>query len=91
MRGHRRVHRLEAPARCLVILDTEQAAQGRGLGSALLARMLARVDADGMPAYLESSNERNVALYGRHGFEFTREVAIPGGPRIWPMWREPRT
>jgi hypothetical protein len=48
------------------------------------------VDADGMAAYLESSNERNIALYGRHGFEITSEVAIPGGPRIWPMWREPR-
>jgi ribosomal protein S18 acetylase RimI-like enzyme len=75
----------------LFILGTEQAAQGRGLGSALLAQVLARVDADGMPAYLESSNERNIALYGRHGFEVTSEVAIPGGPRIWPMWREPRT
>jgi GNAT superfamily N-acetyltransferase len=44
------------------ILGTEQAAQGRGLGSALLAQVLARVDADGMPAYLESSSERNLAL-----------------------------
>jgi ribosomal protein S18 acetylase RimI-like enzyme len=75
----------------LFILGTEQAAQGRGLGSALLAQMLARVDADRMPAYLESSNERNLAWYGRHGFEVTSELAIPGGPRIWPMWREPRT
>jgi hypothetical protein len=30
-------------------------------------------------------------LYGRYGFEMTSEVAIPDGPRIWPMWREPRT
>ena len=62
---------------------------GTRVGLVLLAQMLARVDADGMPAYLESSNERNIALYGRHGFEITGEVAIPGGPRIWPMWREP--
>ena len=74
----------------LFILGTEQAAQGRGLGSALLSHMLARVDAEQMPAYLESSSERNLALYGRHGFEVTGEVAIPGGPRIWPMWRQPR-
>ena len=74
----------------LFILGTEQAAQGRGLGSALLSHMLARVDAEQMPAYLESSSERNLALYGRHGFEVTSEVAIPGGPRIWPMWRQPR-
>ena len=74
----------------LFILGTEQAAQGRGLGSALLAHMLERVDADGLAAYLESSSERNLALYGRHGFEVTSEVTIPGGPMIWPMWREPR-
>ena len=49
------------------------------------------MDADGMPVYLESSNERNLAWYGRHGFEVTGEVVILGGPRIWPMWREPRT
>ena len=74
----------------LFVLGTEQAAQGRGLGSALLAHMLARVDADGLAAYLESSSERNLALYGRHGFEVTSEVVLPGGPTIWPMWREPQ-
>ena len=82
-------HPQDRPHWYLFILGTEPAAQGRGLGSALLAQVLARIDADGMPAYLESSNERNLALYGRHGFEITSEVTIPGGPRIWPMWREP--
>jgi ribosomal protein S18 acetylase RimI-like enzyme len=82
-------HPHDPPHWYLFILGTEPAAQGRGLGSALLAEVLTRVDADGMPAYLESSNERNLAFYGRHGFEITSEVAIPGGPRIWPMWREP--
>jgi ribosomal protein S18 acetylase RimI-like enzyme len=61
----------------LFILGTEPAAQGQGLGSALLAQMLARVDADGMPAYLESSSDRNLALYGRHGFQVTSELVIP--------------
>jgi ribosomal protein S18 acetylase RimI-like enzyme len=84
-------HPHDPPHWYLFILGTEPAAQGRGLGSALLDQMLARVDADGMPAYLESSSKRNHALYRRHGFEVTSEVAIPGGPRIWPMWREPRT
>jgi ribosomal protein S18 acetylase RimI-like enzyme len=83
-------HPHDPPHWYLFILGTEQAAQGRGLGSALLAHVLARVDAEGMPAYLESSNERNLALYGRHGFKVTAEVVIPGGPRIWPMWREAR-
>jgi GNAT superfamily N-acetyltransferase len=73
----------------LFILGTEPAAQGRGLGSALLAQVLARVDADRMPAYLESSSQRNLALYGRHGFEITSEVAIPGGPGSGPCGASP--
>jgi ribosomal protein S18 acetylase RimI-like enzyme len=74
----------------LFILGTERAAQGRGLGSALLTHMIARMDAHAMPAYLESSTELNVPFYRRHGFEVTSELALPNGPTIWPMWREPR-
>jgi GNAT superfamily N-acetyltransferase len=72
------------------ILGAEQAPQARGLGSALLAHTLARVDADRMPTYLESSHKRNIALYDRHGFRVTSELTLPNGPRIWPMWRPPR-
>jgi ribosomal protein S18 acetylase RimI-like enzyme len=84
-------HPHKPPHWYLFILGTEQAAQGQGLGSALLAHMLARVDADQLPAYLESSSERNLALYRRHGFEVTSKVAIPDGPTIWPMWRQPQS
>jgi GNAT superfamily N-acetyltransferase len=73
----------------LFIIGSEQAAQGRGLGSALLSHMLHRIDSGGVPAYLESSNERNLDLSARNGFRVTGEVAIPCGPTIWPMWREP--
>jgi ribosomal protein S18 acetylase RimI-like enzyme len=93
LRGLDRMERLHPhdPAHWyLFILGTEPAVQGRGLASALLSHMLARIDASGLPAYLESSNERNIALYARHGFAVTGETAIPGGPTIWPMWREPR-
>jgi ribosomal protein S18 acetylase RimI-like enzyme len=64
-------------------------ARGRGLGSRLLARMLERCDADGTPAYLEASSERNRALYERHGFVVTDEWRYaPDAPPLWPMWRE---
>jgi hypothetical protein len=40
-------------------------------------------------AYLESSNERNVPLYERHGFRVLREWRAPGdGARMWLMARE---
>lgn len=64
---------------------------GRGIGSALLTSRLSRADAEGLPAYLEASSPRSVPLYRRHGFEFLGEpVTLPDGPRLWPMWREPR-
>ena len=65
--------------------------QGRGIGAALLQPVLERCDADGMPAYLEASSERNRVLYERHGFEVTGEYRMwNGGPVGWNMWREPK-
>jgi GNAT superfamily N-acetyltransferase len=76
----------------LAVLGTEPARQGQGIGSAVLEPILQRCDREGLPAYLESSKESNVAFYRRHGFEVTRTVDLPGGgPPVWPMWREPRT
>ena len=75
----------------LATLGTDPARQGQGIGSSLLRQTLARVDSEGLPAYLESSKERNVPFYARHGFEVSGEIHTPrGGPRLWLMWREPR-
>lgn len=71
-------------------LGTDPDRQGRGVGSALLRVVLDRLDHDGLPAYLESSKERNLAFYARHGFEVTGEITTPRGPTLWLMWREPR-
>jgi len=66
-------------------------AQGTGAGSALLEPMLARADAECMPAYLNASSERSRELYRRHGFEVTAEFRLPfGGPPLWRMFRTPR-
>ncbi|MFI7409180.1 GNAT family N-acetyltransferase [Streptomyces sp. NPDC049627] len=65
--------------------------QGLGLGTALITSVLDRCDQDGLPAYLEASNARSRQLYERLGFELKeRPLALPDGPRMWPMWREPR-
>ena len=74
----------------LAVLGVEPGTQRRGLGSRLLEPMLGRCDTEGVPAYLESSKERNVPFYERHGFRVTDEVRMPGGPPLWLMWREPR-
>lgn len=66
--------------------------QGEGLGTALIEHVLERCDRDGVPAYLEASNARSRALYERLGFTVLhdRVLDLPDGPRMWPMWREPR-
>jgi ribosomal protein S18 acetylase RimI-like enzyme len=70
-------------------LGTRCDAQGRGIGSAMLREVLDQADAAKVPAYLESSNERNLTLYQRHGFVIVEEIrALGDGPRIWRMWRD---
>ncbi len=74
----------------LRLLGCEPACQGRGIGSRLIQPMLDQCDAQKEPAYLESSNEKNVPFYRRHGFEITGEIVTHLGARAWLMWRKPR-
>jgi GNAT superfamily N-acetyltransferase len=72
-------------------LGTRRGRQGQGLGTQLLRQVLAGADTGGVPAYLESSNERNLPLYERNGFRVIGELrALGHGPTIWRMWREPQ-
>ena len=81
----------KTPHYYLATLGTDPAHQGKGVGSALLKPVLDRCDAEGIPAYLESSKEQNVPFYARHGFTVTEEMTMSnGGPRLWLMWRKPR-
>lgn len=75
----------------LMALAVRRGEQGKGVGSALLSFGLRRVDEEGLPAYLESSNPRNIGLYERHEFRVTRRLDLQGGaPVATAMWREPR-
>ena len=75
----------------LAILGADPSCQGKGVGTALMRPVLEHCDRQGLPAYLESSKERNLPFYSRHGFTVTKEVVLPGGgPKIWPMWRDPQ-
>ena len=74
----------------LFTLGTRADAQSRGLGARVIEPVLTRCDADGLPAYLESSNPRNVPFYERHGFRVTSEILLADdGPVMHTMWREP--
>jgi ribosomal protein S18 acetylase RimI-like enzyme len=72
-------------------LGTRCDSQGMGVGSAMLREVLAQADDTRTPAYLESSNERNLTLYQRHGFRVVEEIkALGTGPSIYRMWRDPQ-
>jgi ribosomal protein S18 acetylase RimI-like enzyme len=75
----------------LFVLGVDPEMQGKGLGTQLMAPILERCDREGVPAYLESSKEKNLPLYERNGFKVTEQFQVPnGGPNIWLMWRDPQ-
>jgi len=83
-----REHPKASPHWYLHVIGTEPALQGRGVGAALLRSRLSRVDAEGLPAYLESSKLANVPLYEHFGFEVTGVLGLPAAaPPITAMWR----
>lgn len=73
----------------LPLIGVESAFQGYGFGSALLRHVLKDCDRDGLPAYLEATSPRNIALYERHGFRRRAPVRVGTCPPITPMWRDP--
>ncbi len=87
--GVERAH-LREPHYYLVAIGADPAYQGRGVGAALLAPMLARCDAGKLPAYLESSNPQNLPFYRRHGFVPVGELRFGDGVVVTPMRRDPR-
>lgn len=75
----------------LHVLMTEPVHQHHGAGAALMADGLARVDAEGVGASLETQDEANIAFYARFGFELRATMhPVEGGPPLYSLWREPR-
>ncbi len=62
----------------LGVLATHPSRRGEGLGSQVLAPVLAAADRAGLPVALETSTPRNVAYYTRRGF------AVAGHARVTP-------
>jgi GNAT superfamily N-acetyltransferase len=84
-------HPRDRPHYYLSLLGTHPDHRGRGLGMALLAENLELIDAEGMPAYLESTNPSNEARYERVGFRKVGAFSTPDGAHtVATMWREPR-
>jgi ribosomal protein S18 acetylase RimI-like enzyme len=71
-------------------LGVDGAHQGAGLGSDLLKQCLAYVDADHLPAFLETPNPRTVPFYERHGFAITSVSQAGVCPPVTSMLRPPQ-
>lgn len=81
--------RPDQPHWYLSLLATAAAHRGRGVGMGLVAAHLERVDEEGLPAYLESTNPGNIGRYERAGFRLNGFFELPEGPRVDRMWRDP--
>jgi ribosomal protein S18 acetylase RimI-like enzyme len=73
----------------LQILGVDPAYQRKGYSSMLLRPMLARADREGVPCFLDTQLEKNVALYRHFEFRVAEEGVIPGTDVYsWAMVRE---
>ncbi len=73
----------------VVGIDPEH--QGKGIGTALMQTLLEQCDREGYGAYLENTNESNLAFYDRFGFAIAKKIVVEYRmPPLWAMWREPR-
>jgi ribosomal protein S18 acetylase RimI-like enzyme len=80
-------HPTEEDCWYLTIIGVDPGHQNKGMGSALMKHMTAKLDSSGAMAYLESSNPLNISLYQRHGFEIMGEIQVADSPVITPMVR----
>ncbi|HET6329050.1 MAG TPA: GNAT family N-acetyltransferase [Planctomycetaceae bacterium] len=87
----RRLHEKYAigPHWFLATIGVDPAHQGRGIGSALIAPVLARADEQRIPCYLETHTTGNVRLYERHGFRVVEHIENPTSVPLWAMLRAP--
>lgn len=79
---------MQRPFWYLWVMGVDPACQGQGVGGRLMEPVLARADEQGLPCYLETESERNVAFYERRGFRVLRAGQPLGHPvRLWTMVR----
>ena len=75
----------------LNVIGVDPSQQRSDAGTALLHRMLARIDGDGLAAFLDTSEPNNLGYYQRFGFQVTIELKLPNGIPLWGLTRQPRT
>ena len=75
----------------LAAIGVDPRAAGKGVGGALLRRVLEVADAQGKPCYLETAAAANRPFYEKHGFLIVRQGTEPAsGVGYWTFRRDPR-
>ena len=65
--------------------------QGQGLGTTVMQPGLTRADQQGLPVYLETHDEKNIAYYQKRGFDLVRSERVPGiDLPFWCFVRQPK-
>ncbi|HEX5828142.1 MAG TPA: GNAT family N-acetyltransferase [Candidatus Limnocylindrales bacterium] len=82
-------HQVEGPHWYLLAIGTRTARQGQGLGSQLIEAGTSQADAAGLPCYLETATDSNIAFYAKRGFEVIGQGDCFGHP-LTGMLRQPR-
>lgn len=70
----------------LMLLGVDPEYQGNGYGGRLVKGMLVEADEAGLPCYLETTSEENVAFYEHLGFKVIDNFTVPKTTvKIWVM------
>lgn len=73
----------------LALLAVSPRHQGQGFARRLLEPVLASLQRERLPCYLETNTPQNVSLYRHFGFRVVEETAIPGTPvRLWCLLKK---
>jgi ribosomal protein S18 acetylase RimI-like enzyme len=63
--------------------------QSKGIGTALLQPGVESADAQHLPCYVETHDERNIPFYLKNGFDLVRTELVPGSDlRFWCFVRQ---
>jgi ribosomal protein S18 acetylase RimI-like enzyme len=81
--------RVEGPHWYLMTVGTRTARQGQGFGSTLVELGTSRADQAGVPCYLETGTDSNIAFYRKRGFEVIGQADLYGYT-LTGMVRPPR-
>jgi len=75
----------------LAMLAVDPQHQGKRYASILLNEMLANIDEEGLPCYLETGGEKNISMYRHFGFAVVDEFVVPGTKdKVVAMLRKPK-